>query len=139
MGDGDLESKIDQVQNLIAPVAAAQIRKVPRSLQEVIIEQTAHYEALSEGKAEAGWPTGIGGLDRLLSGGLRPGRMVVLAARPAVGKSSLAQWIAQNVALDGRKALFLSQEMGRCRPGQSRRCFAWSGGHAPTDGGRTGP
>lgn len=111
MGDGDLESKIDQVQNLIAPVAAAQIRKVPRSLQEVIIEQTAHYEALSEGKAEAGWPTGIGGLDRLLSGGLRPGRMVVLAARPAVGKSSLAQWIAQNVALDGRKALFLSQEM----------------------------
>jgi len=60
---------------------------------------------------EPGWRTGIDGLDRLLSGGLRAGRMVVLAARPSVGKSSLAQFVAQNVARDGRNALILSQEM----------------------------
>lgn len=111
MGDGDMATKIDRVQNLIAPVAAAQIRKAPRSLREVAIARTDHLEALADGKVEPGWRTGIGGLDQLLSGGLRPGRMYVIAARPAVGKSSLAQFIAHTLAADGRRALFLSQEM----------------------------
>jgi replicative DNA helicase len=111
MGDGSLEGKIDRVHALIAPAVETKASKGPRSLREAVIAQTEHYERLARGEVEAGWATGIGGLDRLLSGGLRPGRMVVLAARPAVGKSSLAQFIAQNVAAGGRKALVLSQEM----------------------------
>lgn len=111
MGDGDLTAKLDRVQSLIEPVAASQIRNMPRTLGEVAAARTVHYEALEAGTVEPGWRTGIDGLDRLLSGGLRPGRMLVLAARPAVGKSSLAQFVAQNVARDGRKALILSQEM----------------------------
>ncbi len=111
MGDGDLTAKLDRVQSLIEPVAASQIRKMPRTLGDVALLRTQHYEDLKAGKVEPGWRTGIDGLDRLLSGGLRAGRMVVLAARPSVGKSSLAQFIAQNVARDGRKALILSQEM----------------------------
>jgi replicative DNA helicase len=111
MGDGDLTAKLDRVQSLIEPVAASQIRNMPRTLGDVALMRTRHYEDLEAGTVEPGWRTGIDGLDRLLSGGLRPGRMLVLAARPAVGKSSLAQFVAQNVARDGRKALILSQEM----------------------------
>lgn len=111
MGDGDLTAKLDRVQSLIEPVAASQIRKMPRTLGDVALMRTQHYEALEAGTVEPGWRTGIDGFDRLLSGGLGAGRMVVLAARPAVGKSSLAQFVAQNVARDGRKALILSQEM----------------------------
>jgi replicative DNA helicase len=111
MGDGDLAAKLDRVQSMIEPLAASQIRNLPRTLGDVALLRTQHYEALEAGTVEPGWRTGIDGLDRLLSGGLRAGRMVVLAARPAVGKSSLAQFVAQNVARDGRKALILSQEM----------------------------
>lgn len=111
MGDGDLTAKLDRVQSLIEPLAASQIRNIPRTLGDVALMRTRHYEDLEAGTVEPGWRTGIDGLDRLLSGGLRPGRMFVLAARPAVGKSSLAQFVAQNVARDGRKALILSQEM----------------------------
>ncbi|PUE15494.1 DnaB-like helicase C-terminal domain-containing protein [Limnohabitans sp. WS1] len=111
MGDGDLASKLDRVQSMIEPLANAQVKNVPRTLRDVAIARTQHYEDLEAGTVEPGWRTGIDELDRLLSGGLRPGRMVVLAARPAVGKSSLAQFVAQNVARDGRKALILSQEM----------------------------
>lgn len=109
--DASLEAKIDRVHALIAPAMETPASKRPRSLREVVLAQTERYERLARGEVEAGWSTGIGGLDRLLSGGLRPGRMVVLAARPAVGKSSLAQSIAQHVAGSGRKALLLSQEM----------------------------
>jgi replicative DNA helicase len=111
MQDGPLEAKIGRVQALIAPAVEIKASKRLRSLREAVIAQTEHYERLARGEVEAGWATGIGGLDRLLSGGLRPGRMVVLAARPAVGKSSLAQFIATNVTNNGRKALILSQEM----------------------------
>jgi replicative DNA helicase len=111
LGDGDLAAKLDRVQSMIEPLANAQVKNVPRTLRDVAIARTQHYEDLEAGTVEPGWRTGIEGLDRLLSGGLRAGRMVVLAARPAVGKSSLAQFIAQNVARDGRRALILSQEM----------------------------
>lgn len=111
MGEGAIEAKIDRVQALIAPAVETKASKGPCSLREVVVAQTEFYDRLARGEVEAGWPTGIGSLDRLLSGGLRPGRMVVLAARPSVGKSSLAQFIAQHVAANGRKALFLSQEM----------------------------
>lgn len=53
--------------------------------------------------------TGIGQLDKL-SGGLWPGLLTVLAARPGMGKSSLAQNIATNIAASGKRVLFLSLE-----------------------------
>ena len=62
--------------------------------------------------ASRGGATRIPSLDSMLSGGLRPGKLYILAARPKVGKSSLAQTIALTMAKSGRPALFLSQEMG---------------------------
>lgn len=53
--------------------------------------------------------TGIPQLDNM-SGGLWPGLLTVLAARPGMGKSSFAQNIASNVAISGKQVLFLSLE-----------------------------
>jgi replicative DNA helicase len=47
----------------------------------------------------------------MLSGGLRPGKVYVLAARPSVGKSSLAQSLGLHFAEIHGPALMLSQEM----------------------------
>lgn len=56
--------------------------------------------------------TGLAGLDELLGGGLRPGRLTVVAARTAMGKSMLALTMARNCALrQGRPAQIASLEM----------------------------
>lgn len=50
-------------------------------------------------------------MDRALSGGLKPGTLIPLAARTSVGKTSLAAQIGINVARQGHTVLLLSQEM----------------------------
>lgn len=83
----------------------------PRSIGQIAAERTAHYEALQDGKIVPGWPTRIPRLDRLLTGGIKPGRVYVLAARPSVGKSSFAQHIGLELAKQQIPVLFMSQEM----------------------------
>lgn len=56
-------------------------------------------------------PTGWLDLDEKLSGGLRPGHLTVVGARPAVGKSLLATELASAVASAGIGTLFSSLEM----------------------------
>lgn len=58
-------------------------------------------------------PTGWLDLDDLLTGGLRPGHLCIVGARPAVGKSLLATELAKNVASSGVMTLLHSLEMTR--------------------------
>ena len=55
-------------------------------------------------------PTGVAPLDRLLGGGLLPGRLVALLGAPGAGKSSLACQISETVASAGRPVLYLTSE-----------------------------
>ena len=57
-----------------------------------------------------GVKTGIRPLDSF-TGGLTPGQLVVLGARPSMGKTSLALGVARQAALDGKTVCFLSLEM----------------------------
>lgn len=56
-------------------------------------------------------PTGYASLDDQLAGGLVEGGLVVLAARPGVGKTTLGLNIADNVASAGGRVLYVSLEM----------------------------
>lgn len=58
-------------------------------------------------------PTGLHDVDKMLSGGLRPGHLMVIGARPAVGKSVVASVIAHTIAARGTSVLFSSLEMSR--------------------------
>ncbi|MFM0647958.1 replicative DNA helicase [Paraburkholderia bryophila] len=55
-------------------------------------------------------PTGLTDLDRKLGGGFNPGDLVVIAARPSMGKTAIALAVASYAAGDG-PVLFLSLEM----------------------------
>ncbi len=67
----------------------------------------ARIEDVREGRRSAGVPTGFGRLDWLLGGGFQPGQVVVLAARPGVGKSTLlVQWLRHIASHHGPAALF---------------------------------
>ncbi|RWZ59269.1 replicative DNA helicase [Labedella populi] len=60
-----------------------------------------------------GVPTGFSGLDQLTNG-LHPGQMIIIAARPALGKSTLALDLARAAAIKhNMPAIFFSLEMGR--------------------------
>jgi replicative DNA helicase len=60
-----------------------------------------------------GIPTGFSGLDQLTNG-LHPGQMIIIAARPAMGKSTLALDFARTAAITHNfPTIFFSLEMGR--------------------------
>ena len=66
-----------------------------------------------ENGAEDGVPTGLTDLDRLTHG-LQPGQMIVVAARPALGKSTLAtDWHRETSIKRGEHSILFSLEMGR--------------------------
>jgi replicative DNA helicase len=59
-------------------------------------------------------PTGLDDLDSRLDGGMRDGELIIIGARPAMGKSALAITIAQNVALKhGLPVAVFTMEMPR--------------------------
>jgi replicative DNA helicase len=77
------------------------------------IAETALY-ALDQrwGKPDINFlPTGWRDLDDKLNGGLRPGHLTVVGARPSVGKSFVATQLGLNVASRGGPTLFHSLEM----------------------------
>ena len=82
-----------------------------RSLTDFMIEAYDEAaEAAAAGGQAHGVSTGYPSLDRLLLG-LREGQLVILGARPAVGKTSFALNLALNAAADGYTVGFFSLEM----------------------------
>jgi replicative DNA helicase len=72
--------------------------------------------------AFAGIPTGFVDLDNLLSG-LQAGNLIVVAARPGVGKSSFITNVARNIAVDaGKPVMMFSLEMSRFEIGMRLLC-----------------
>jgi replicative DNA helicase len=83
------------------------------ALSTVIDSEFLRIQKLSEHRQEVtGIATGYVDLDRQLAG-LQPTDLVVLAARPSMGKTALAVNIAQNVALAGSGVGIFSLEMSR--------------------------
>ncbi len=82
----------------------------------LIEEVMPMLESLLKGERRGvtGVPTGFGDLDAFTQG-LQPGEFIILAARPSVGKSSLASDIARHVAITAQQGpvAFFSVEMSR--------------------------
>lgn len=80
---------------------------------EEIIEISGGFTIFCDpSKRPRGLSTGIRRLDELTLG-MQPGQLVILAARPSMGKTSLALNIAQHVLKQGAGVAFFSLEMGR--------------------------
>lgn len=110
-GAKDIGPLVESLSATLTQIERRQMRKEPRRLDALALMAMDRYTAMSEGKASPAWATGISPLDRLLNGGLRPGKVYGLAARPSVGKSSAARAIGLNLAAAGVPTLLLSQEM----------------------------
>ncbi len=56
-------------------------------------------------------PTGFPSLDLATYGGFEDGNLVIIAARPSVGKTALSLFLARNMAAAGKRVVFFSLEM----------------------------
>lgn len=95
----EADEVIDEAERILFDVSQRRIRKSLTPIKEIIKQYYERVEYLVEHRDETlGVPTGFADLDRLL-GGLQPSDLIIIAARPGVGKSSLATSIACNAAL----------------------------------------
>ena len=76
--------------------------EVPSFKQRILKAWETLEHALDHKGEPVGLPTGFKDLDRIL-GGLQPADMIVIAARPSMGKTALAMNIVEHVALEMRK------------------------------------
>lgn len=101
--------QIDKAQMMLAKLATVKAKRDPQHINESLANYLQLLQDMSEGKNPA-IPTGIGGLDAILNGGLRKGEVFVLGARPKHGKTAMSLTMARNMAR-AYNVLFLSQEM----------------------------
>jgi replicative DNA helicase len=111
---GEVVELVNDAQSEIFKVASASAGEdfvaLSYSIEDAIKEMES---AQNRGGELTGIATGFTELDQLTHG-LHPGQLVILAARPAMGKSTLALDIARNAALNkGNSTIFFSLEMGR--------------------------
>lgn len=83
----------------------------PQPIESFAADFLQELDDLADGKIQLGRETGIPGLDKILAGGWYDGQLVVIAARPSVGKSSFAQQMAQSQARKGWVSAFIGMEM----------------------------
>jgi replicative DNA helicase len=111
----DADDAISQAEELIAAVAAGRAgatRHAARPVGAGLSALIDRMEALQRGDAALrGVATGARALDRMLGGGLHRADLVILAARPSVGKTALALSIAEVAAARGQTVALFSLEM----------------------------
>lgn len=119
----DIESTIDKAEQLIFDVSKQRHKSKPSSLKELLAETFEQIEKLYDSKSYmTGLPTGYIEFDKKTAG-LQPSDLIVVAARPAMGKTSFALGIAQHVALVEKKALAIfSLEMSKQQLTQRLMC-----------------
>jgi replicative DNA helicase len=90
---------VEQAERQILEVAHDDRTKDFRVVGNVLEDELKRWEKISrEGIQMTGTPSGFRELDEI-TGGFQPGNLIILAARPSMGKSALVTNIAENVAL----------------------------------------
>ncbi|HML51523.1 MAG TPA: replicative DNA helicase, partial [Propionicimonas sp.] len=110
-GRGDVAGIVDVAQQAIYEVAEGKASEDYQPLSVLMEATLDEMEALSNNGVMAGVPTGFLDLDDLTNG-LHPGQMVIIAARPGMGKSTLGLDFARAASIkNGLCAAFFSLEM----------------------------
>jgi len=120
---GDVKTLIDDVEKQIFTVGEERVRGELPDIKEHVNAAIDAIEKLYKNKGEVtGIPTGYKKLDQMTSG-MHPSEMIVIAARPSMGKTALAMNIAEHVAVDhGTPVAVFSLEMSASQLVQRLLC-----------------
>ena len=108
-----VENIVESAEKNILGVYNDRLGKDIKKIQDVLPEMQKYMETLAESKGDlTGVRTGYYDFDKITNG-LQPRQVIILAARPARGKSAFALNVALNAAIhDKRSVAFFSLEMG---------------------------
>jgi replicative DNA helicase len=109
--DAPARDLIERAERSVLEVAHDDRQKKLRSIADILEDETDRLHRLSVAKSPlTGTPAGFKDLDDR-TGGFQAGNLIVIAARPSMGKSALVANIAENAALDGHPVVLFSLEM----------------------------
>ncbi|MDD5350852.1 MAG: replicative DNA helicase, partial [Chthoniobacteraceae bacterium] len=96
---------LDQVETKVFQITESRLNDKTFQIKEAVFAAIESIEKLYERKGEiTGLPTGFSDFDKMTDG-LHGSEMIVIAARPSMGKTALAMNIAEHVALNGKHAV----------------------------------
>ena len=120
---GETQMLVDRAEQVVFDLSQSRVSTEFSHIEELLKESFERITALYEAGADVtGAPSGFRDLDRLTSG-FQPGNLIIVAARPSMGKSALGLCVAANLALrnDIPVALF-TLEMSKSEVTQRLLC-----------------
>jgi len=113
--DQNISELLDEVEKIVFNISNEFLVQHFTHIRDILNMRYEKFSELHENPEETnrGISTGFKGLDNMLSG-FQPSDLIILAARPAMGKTSLALNIAQNMAIkEGKHVGIFSLEMSK--------------------------
>jgi len=109
----DADEMLDTAESDIFRLAEDRIRQGFVTIKELVTKNYERLEKLvSEGRTVTGLSTGYHALDEMTSG-FQGSDLIIVAARPSMGKTALALNFAENAAADGKRVAVFSLEMSK--------------------------
>ncbi len=109
--DAPARDLVERAERSMLEVAHDDRQKKIRTIADILDEETDKLHRLSVAKTHlTGTPSGFKDIDGL-TGGFQPGNLIVIAARPSMGKSALVTNMAENAVLQGHAVALFSLEM----------------------------
>ena len=109
----DIAEQLDDAERKILAIAGGQTTGAFISAKEVVFDAVDRVSELAKAKGGiTGLSTGLATLDSVTRG-LQPSDLIIVAARPAMGKTAFVLNVATHVALQGGTVAFFSLEMPR--------------------------
>ena len=107
----DVMDLLDEAESKLYDVAQGNIKTSTESAQNLVIRAKARIEEIAKQEGLSGVSTGFEKLDKLTSG-WQPSDLVIIAARPGMGKTALALSMARNISVQQKiPVAFFSLEM----------------------------
>jgi replicative DNA helicase len=111
--DQEADLILDEAESAIFSVAEDRIKTGFVAMRDLVKDSFPKIEQLFEHKSFiTGVATGFTEIDKMTRG-FQPGDLIIVAARPSMGKTSLVLNIAQHIATSGKVAGFFSLEMSK--------------------------
>jgi len=119
---GDTHDLLDRCEQKVFAIQQQRSAGEFEHIKQVLVRNFEHLAVVDSDQGLTGVATGFEGIDKL-TGGFQKANLIVLAARPGVGKTSLALNIAQHVAVSGAQAVAIfSLEMSADELGERLMC-----------------
>ncbi|OUS02591.1 replicative DNA helicase [Flavobacteriales bacterium 33_180_T64] len=107
----DVFDLLDTAEAKLYEVTQGNVKKSTETAQSLVIQAKKRIEEISNKEGLSGIPTGFTKLDKLTSG-WQPSDLIIIAARPGMGKTALTLTMARNIAVDSNiPVAFFSLEM----------------------------